>query len=70
MKTESLENRNLFIIPHTHWNGEWHKTFQKFRINLVKLIDQLIDYCKKEDYVFLLDGQTIVLEEYLEIRPW
>jgi len=36
---------------------------------LVELVDDLLDILKKQDYKFMLDGQTIVLEDYFEIRP-
>jgi len=43
---------------------------ENFRIKLVELIDNLLDILKSwPDYIFHLDAQTIVLEDYLEIRP-
>ncbi|MHA1401237.1 MAG: hypothetical protein ACTSQE_12880, partial [Candidatus Heimdallarchaeaceae archaeon] len=60
---------DVIIVPHTHWDREWYKPFQYFRANLVKLIDKLIEINSKQDYYFMLDGQTIVLEDYFEIRP-
>ena len=59
------------IISHTHWDREWYLTFEQFRLRLVGLIDRLLDLMESEpDYrYFHLDGQTIVLEDYLEIRP-
>jgi len=59
------------IISHTHWDREWYLPFEQFRIKLVGLIDELRDIFRKElDYKhFLLDGQTIILEDYLELRP-
>ncbi|MHA1304967.1 MAG: hypothetical protein ACTSPI_14815, partial [Candidatus Heimdallarchaeaceae archaeon] len=59
---------DVIIVPHTHWDREWYKPFQYFRANLVKLIDKLIEINSKQDYYFMLDGQTIVLEDYFEIR--
>lgn len=70
MKTESTVARTVHVVAHTHWDREWYLPFQQFRINLVRLMDQLLDIMRDEDYKhFLLDGQTIVLEDYLEIRP-
>ncbi|MDO9542015.1 MAG: alpha-mannosidase, partial [Kiritimatiellia bacterium] len=59
------------VISHTHWDREWYQTFDEFRINLVDLIDTLLDILdrEKEYKFFLLDGQTVILEDYLEIRP-
>jgi mannosylglycerate hydrolase len=62
---------NLFVVSHTHWDREWYQPFEEFRIRLVKLMDKLLDILASDpDYrYFTLDGQTIVLEDYLEIRP-
>ena len=58
------------VISHTHWDREWYFTFEQFRFRLVKLIDNLLDIMEKEEnFVFHLDAQTIVLEDYLKIKP-
>ncbi len=61
----------IHLVSHTHWDREWYLTFQQFRFKLVHLIDQLLDILKNDpDYkYFLLDGQTIILEDYLQVRP-
>ncbi|MHA1794079.1 MAG: glycoside hydrolase family 38 C-terminal domain-containing protein [Promethearchaeota archaeon] len=59
----------IIIVPHTHWDREWYLPFQRFRFNLVKLIDRLLEIMKTKDYRFMLDGQTVVLEDYIEICP-
>jgi alpha-mannosidase len=63
--------RNLHIVSHTHWDREWHQTFQQFRLRLVQLIDDVLSLLAADHVLssFLLDGQTIVLADYLEIRP-
>ncbi|MFX0171529.1 MAG: glycoside hydrolase family 38 C-terminal domain-containing protein [Candidatus Hodarchaeota archaeon] len=48
---------------------EWYLPFQKFRYKLVKLIDELLEILKNQEFYFTFDGQTIILEDYLEIRP-
>jgi len=58
------------VISHTHWDREWYQSFENFRIRLVNLIDNLLDILdENENYKFHLDAQTIVLEDYLEIKP-
>lgn len=58
------------IVSHTHWDREWYRTFQTFRARLVDTIDRVLELIEQDpDFHFLLDGQTIVLEDYLEIRP-
>ena len=59
------------IVPHTHWDREWYSPFQTFRMRLVKLLDALLPMLESDlSYArFLLDGQTAVIDDYLEIRP-
>ncbi|MGQ9581415.1 MAG: alpha-mannosidase [Armatimonadota bacterium] len=65
------KKHTLILVPETHWDREWYSTFQEFRIRLVRLTDKLITILDKdaEFKSFTFDGQTIVLEDYLEIRP-
>ena len=63
--------RNVYIISHTHWDREWYRPFQLFRLKLIHLIDgvlKLLDDDPQFKY-FMLDGQTIVLDDYLAMRP-
>ncbi len=59
------------IVPHTHWDREWYAPFQQFRLRLVRLMDTLLPMLEADlSYArFLLDGQTAVLDDYLEVRP-
>jgi alpha-mannosidase len=61
----------LHLISHTHWDREWYLTFQQFRLKLVHLVDGLLDILDhdKDFKYFMLDGQTIVLDDYLLMRP-
>ena len=59
------------VVPHTHWDREWYRPFQVFRARLVELLDSLLKILEeqKEFRHFHLDGQTVILEDYLEVRP-
>lgn len=61
----------LHVVSHTHWDREWYLPFQVFRLRLVNLIDNLLDILETDEQFahFSLDAQTIVLEDYLQIRP-
>jgi mannosylglycerate hydrolase len=61
----------VHFVSHTHWDREWYLTYEQFRLRLVGLIDRLLDLMEsRPDFEFFhLDGQTIVLEDYLELRP-
>ena len=52
--------QTLHVVSHTHWDREWYKTFQQFRLQLVHLVDNLLIILDNDpDYLhFMLDGQT------------
>ncbi len=63
--------KKLHLVSHTHWDREWYRTFQQFRLRLVHLIDGVLDLLDSDPSFkyFTLDGQTIVLDDYLAVRP-
>ena len=62
--------REYHVISHTHWDREWYRPFERFRLRLVDLIDRLLELLDAYPaYRFHLDAQTIVLDDYLEVRP-
>ena len=66
-----MNRRRAHYVLSTHWDREWHQSFQDFRYRLVHLIDQVIDGLSdgRLKGPFQTDGQSIILEDYLEIRP-
>ncbi|MBN1437129.1 MAG: hypothetical protein JW936_08630 [Sedimentisphaerales bacterium] len=67
----STKTYSAHYISGTHWDREWYRPFQEFRILLVDMVDLLLDLMeqKSEFKYFHFDGQTCMLEDYLEIRP-
>ncbi len=64
------EQLKIMVIPHFHWDRAWFEGFENFRIGLVEMMDRLLDiFDKRPDYKFTLDGQTVILQDYLDIRP-
>ena len=66
-----MAKTRIHIICNTHWDREHRHNFQQTRMMLVDLIDQLIELFEKEKdfHTFILDGQSVVLEDYLEVKP-
>lgn len=66
-----MMKKKVFVVSHTHWDREWYLRREEFLMMLVELVDQLLDILQgdPEYRVFMLDGQTIVLEDYLSVRP-
>lgn len=60
-----------YLCSHTHWDREWYGSFEQNRMRLVRLIDRLMAILEADPSFrcFNLDGQTIILEDYLEIKP-
>lgn len=63
--------RKFIVVSHTHWDREWYQPFEAFRARLVRMMDALIELFERDPGFkhFALDGQTVPLDDYLEIRP-
>lgn len=61
----------MHVVSHTHWDREWYRPFQHFRMRLVEMMDYLLHLMESDpEYKFFhLDGQTIMLDDYLAVRP-
>ncbi|WP_413376547.1 alpha-mannosidase [Alkalihalobacillus sp. 1P02AB] len=66
-----MVKKTAHIISHSHWDREWYMSLEEHRYYLVKLFDDLLDTLKKDAsfYSFHLDGQTIMVDDYLKVRP-
>ena len=71
MQKSNLKPKKIYYFASTHWDREWYKTCDEFRFKLIPVVDEIIDTLEKDPSfsVFHLDGQTCVLDDYLEIRP-
>ena len=63
--------KELCIVSHTHWDREWYLSHAKHNYRLVKFFDALIDAMEKDEKFryFHLDGQSVIIEDYLAVRP-
>jgi mannosylglycerate hydrolase len=66
-----MPSMTAIVLPHSHWDREWYHSFEQFRFELVHFVDDLLESLEGDPaiQVFLLDGQVILLEDYLQIRP-
>ncbi|MEG1407897.1 MAG: hypothetical protein RSD23_08560, partial [Ruthenibacterium sp.] len=65
-----MPNIKAHIICHTHWDREWYLSKNEFKTKMVRLVDSVLHTIETNDAIsFMLDGQTIILEDYMEIRP-
>ncbi|MBD3368727.1 MAG: hypothetical protein GF405_11240 [Candidatus Eisenbacteria bacterium] len=67
----STAPRKVFVVSHTHWDREWYLTFHEFRTLLVRTVRRVLDRLENNASFehFVLDGQTVILDDYLEIHP-
>ncbi|WP_228275683.1 alpha-mannosidase [Gracilibacillus oryzae] len=67
----SPNKKKIHIISHTHWDREWYLPYEKHHYLLIEFMDKLIDTLETDpDFQsFHLDGQTIILDDYLQVRP-
>ena len=62
--------KTVHLVPHTHWDREWYRPFQTFRIQLVELVDQVLEMLEADPrFSFTLDGQLATVDDYLAVRP-
>ena len=62
--------KEVVAYLHTHWDREWYRTFEEFRLRLIEVFDLVLEYLEKGIIpCFYFDGQTAALLDYLEIRP-
>jgi len=59
------------LIPHTHWDREWYLPRAAFQARLVPALDDLLERLQADPSYrsFLLDGQTVLVADYLSARP-
>ncbi len=63
--------KTINLINGTHWDREWRHTAEQSKLRLADLMDNIIDILENKDTYkyFCVDGGTIVIEDYLTVRP-
>lgn len=62
--------KKVIAYLHTHWDREWYREFEVFRLRLLRVFDRILDLLEKGKIpCFYFDGQTSAIEDYLEMRP-
>lgn len=66
-----MKPKKMYYLNGTHWDREWYKPFQGFRYLLMNVLDEVIETLENDPAfeLYVLDGQTAVLDDYLEISP-
>ena len=66
-----MDKKYVHIVSHSHWDREWYMPLERHKMKLVELIDRNLQLFREDPEFksFHLDGQTIILDDYLEIKP-
>ncbi|WP_441874640.1 alpha-mannosidase [Paenibacillus sp. 2TAB26] len=67
----TVTNKTAHLISHTHWDREWYMPYEYHHTLLAELMNDLLRILEEDDSFrsFHLDGQTIIIEDYLQIHP-
>ncbi|MGL4522676.1 MAG: alpha-mannosidase [Bacilli bacterium] len=59
------------MVSHSHWDREWYLPYERHHMLLIELMDKLLEQFAKDPQFkhYHLDGQTIILDDYLQVRP-
>lgn len=62
--------KQVIAYVHSHWDREWYREFEIFRMRLLRVFDNILDMLEENKLPsFYFDGQTVALTDYLELRP-
>ena len=63
-------SKEVIAYLHTHWDREWYREFEVFRMRLLRVFDNILDMLSENMIPsFYFDGQVSALDDYLEMRP-
>lgn len=63
--------KKAHIVTHTHWDREWRYPIWENRQYLIDMVDELLEILdtQPEYSCFLMDGQSVIIEDYLDMKP-
>jgi hypothetical protein len=62
--------KTVIAYLHTHWDREWYREFEVFRLRLLRVFDNVLELLEADKIPsFYFDGQVSALLDYLELRP-
>jgi mannosylglycerate hydrolase len=67
----AAERKTIHVVCNSHWDREWVYPFEETRLLLIQFMDELLDLLDKDKdfHSFLMDSQTLCVEDYLDLRP-
>lgn len=63
-------SRDIKILMHTHWDREWYFTKAETQVLLRNHMFEVIEFLEKnKDIIYVLDGQSVMLDDFIEFAP-
>jgi len=71
MKEDAKHIKQIKVVSNTHWDREFRRSFEKTRRSLLTMLDATLDIltADPEYHSFTMDGHSIMMDDYLEMRP-
>jgi len=61
--------KQVIAYLHTHWDREWYREFEVFRLRLLRVFDNVLELLEHNKIpAFYFDGQVSALLDYLKLR--
>ena len=62
--------KHLLLVPSTHWDREWYKPQAEFNVYLTELFDLVLRRLESGELPnFFTDGQAVIVEDMLTLKP-
>lgn len=71
MKPDATHIHTIKVVSNTHWDREFRRSFERTRHRLVAMMDRAVEVLESDPGFrsFTLDGHSILVKDYLEMRP-
>ncbi len=71
MKSDASHIAQIKVVSNTHWDREFRWSFEKTRRKLLTMLDTTLDILDRDPayHSFTMDGHSIMIDDYLEMRP-
>ncbi|HUW31741.1 MAG TPA: hypothetical protein VM223_09030, partial [Planctomycetota bacterium] len=71
MKPDASHIKQIKVVSNTHWDREFRRTFEQTRRRLLIMMDVTLDILEKDPnyHSYTMDGHSIMIDDYLEMRP-
>src|SRR4029453_8436627 len=67
----TASKRVVHFISHTHWDRKLYMPYEAHHVKLIETMDTLLDTFETDPQFrsFYLDGETVILDDYLQVYP-